>query len=108
LPLGLFDDLYSGQPFGSAVLLWSIAMVGLELIEARLPWRNFLLNWLIAAGVIVVYLMLSLALSNAAGGSAALRLLLPQLLLSIFTFPFASRIARLFDRLRLIPIKVVE
>ncbi len=26
LPLGLFDDLYSGQPLGSAVLLWSLAI----------------------------------------------------------------------------------
>lgn len=108
LPLGLFDDLYSGQPFGSAILLWSIAMVGLELIETRLPWRNFLLNWLIATGFVAGYLVLALVLSNAAGGSAPLRLLLPQLAITILAYPLASRLARLFDRLRLIPIKVVE
>ena len=36
LPLGLFDDLFSGQPFGTAVMLWSIAAIVLDVIEARL------------------------------------------------------------------------
>lgn len=35
--LGAFDDLVSGQPFGSAILMWSLAMIGLELLEARFP-----------------------------------------------------------------------
>ena len=46
LPLGAFDDLYSGQPFGSAILLWSLVMILLFFIEHRIPWRNFLLDWL--------------------------------------------------------------
>lgn len=36
-PLGAFDDLVSGQPFGSAILLWSLAMIVIELIETRFP-----------------------------------------------------------------------
>lgn len=108
LPLGLFDDLYSGQPFGSAVLLWSLAMIGLDLIEQRFPWRGFALNWLAAAAFIVGYLMLALIFANAAGGHAALRVLLPQLVISILVYPLAARLVRLFDRLRLIPLKVLE
>jgi hypothetical protein len=34
-PLGLFDDLFSGQPFGCGILLFSLAMLGLEVLEAR-------------------------------------------------------------------------
>ena len=49
LPLGLFDDLYSGQPFGSAMLTWSLAMIVLDVIEARFPWRSFLFDWAEAA-----------------------------------------------------------
>lgn len=105
LPLGLFDDLYSGQPFGSAVLLWSIAMVGLDMIEQRLPWRGFALNWLIAAAFLAGYLVFCLGLSNAAGGHAALRVLVPQLIITILAYPLALRLARLFDRVRLIPIR---
>jgi hypothetical protein len=33
--LGLFDDMVSGQPMGSAITLWSITMLALDVIEAR-------------------------------------------------------------------------
>ena len=39
----MFDDLFSGQPMGSAMLLWSVAMIALEAIEQRFPWRGYLL-----------------------------------------------------------------
>lgn len=107
LPLGLFDDLFSGQPFGSAVLLWSAAMIGLDVLEARFPWRGFWINWVIAAGLIAVYLLLGVALSNLGGGHAPLAVLLPQLVVSILTYPLAARLVGAFDRLRLIPLKAV-
>ena len=44
-PLGLFDDLFSGQPLGSAALLWSLAMIAVEVIETRFPWRSFAQDW---------------------------------------------------------------
>ena len=47
-PLGAFDDLVSGQPFGSAILLWSLAMIAIELIETRFPWRGFWQDWFTA------------------------------------------------------------
>ena len=52
LPLGLWDDLFSGQPMGSGILLWSLATIGMDFIETRFPWRGFLTNWLVASGVI--------------------------------------------------------
>ncbi|MFM5884821.1 MAG: rod shape-determining protein MreD [Novosphingobium sp.] len=107
LPLGLFDDLFSGQPFGSAVLLWSVAMIGLDVIEARFPWRGFWLNWLASAAIIALYLILALALANLGGGSARLAILGPQLIVSILTYPLAARLVGLFDRFRLIPLRPV-
>ncbi|HEX4847175.1 MAG TPA: rod shape-determining protein MreD [Novosphingobium sp.] len=105
LPLGLFDDLYSGQPFGSAVLLWSVAMLLLDFLELRFPWRGVVLNWLSASGIITAYLVLSLQLANLAGGSASLGLILPQILLSILAYPIAARLVGAVDRFRLIPIR---
>ena len=67
LPLGLVDDLYSGQPMGSAILLWSIACIVLDIIETRLPWRNFATEWLVASGLITAYIILSLGIANLAG-----------------------------------------
>lgn len=105
LPLGFIDDLYSGQPMGSAVLLWSSATIALEIIEARLPWRHFAMEWVVACGMIVGYLGLSLALSNAAGGSAPFVVLMPQLLLSILLYPLVGRVVSALDRFRLLAIR---
>ncbi len=108
LPLGLFDDLYSGQPFGSAILLWSLTMIGLNIIEVRIPWRGFALNWLVAGAIIIAYLGLSLLLANAAGGRAPLPVILPQLALSIFTVPLVGRLIALCDWARLLPFRIIE
>jgi len=107
LPLGLFDDLYSGQPMGSAVVLWSAAMLGLDFIELRFPWRGFVLNWLEASGFIAAYLILSLQIANLGGGSTQLTAILPQVLLAILTYPIAGRLVGLADRFRLIKIRAV-
>lgn len=104
LPLGAFDDLYSGQPFGSAILLWSLVMMALLAIEARFPWRNFALDWLIAAGLICLCLVAMLAIANAAGGSAALAVIAPQAATAVLLYPLLGRLAGALDRFRLVPI----
>lgn len=104
LPLGFFDDLFSGQPFGSAILLWSLAMIGLDAIEARFPWRSYWLDWLVSAGLIFACQSLGLAFANAAGGSAAITVLIPQLVTAILLYPLSGRLVSALDRLRLMPI----
>lgn len=101
--LGAFDDLFSGQPFGSGILLWSLTMIVLEVIEARFPWRNFLFDWLVSASLICAYLAISLLFANAAGGSAAIEVLAPQAMTAIFVFPLLGRLVALLDRFRLLP-----
>ncbi len=107
LPLGLFDDLFSGQPFGSAMALWSVAVIGLDYFEARFPWRGFALDWLLAALVIAAYLLLALYVSNLAGAATPVRVLWPQLAIAILTYPMAARIVGAVDRFRLIPVRAV-
>ncbi|HQV02809.1 MULTISPECIES: rod shape-determining protein MreD [unclassified Novosphingobium] len=105
LPLGLFDDLYSGQPFGSAVLLWSASMIALDLLEVRFPWRGVELNWLAASGIVTLYIVLAAQLADLAGGNSSLLHMLPQIVLSILVYPIAARLVGAFDRFRLIPIR---
>jgi rod shape-determining protein MreD len=105
LPLGAFDDLFSGQPFGSAIMLWSLAMLTFELVEARVPWRSFWLDWLIAADVIVAAIALAALFSGAGFDLERLLLIGPQLLVSILLFPLVARAAAIFDRLRLMRIR---
>lgn len=103
LPLGVFDDLYSGQPFGSAVLLFSAAAIALDLIEARLPWRNFLTEWLVAIALIIVYTAFGLALANLDGAHTPLRVTWPQIVISILAYPLVGRFVAFADRFRLTP-----
>ena len=107
LPLGLVDDLYSGNPFGTAVLLWSLTVIVLDVVEVRLPWRNFLTEWLVAAGLILAYIVFTLALANLAGGSTPVFAVVPQIVLSILLFPLNGRLVALLDKLRLLPIREI-
>ena len=104
LPLGIVDDLYSGQPFGSAVLLWSIAAIALDVIELRLPWRTFITEWLVASGMITAYIILCLAIANMGGGATSIVVMLPQMALSVLFYPIVGSLVGYLDRLRLSPI----
>ncbi|HWK42515.1 MAG TPA: rod shape-determining protein MreD [Croceibacterium sp.] len=108
LPLGLFDDLYSGQPFGSAILLFSLTLVAIELIEIRFPWRTFVLDWLTASALIGVYLILAALFSGAALTAMQFALMVPQLLLSLVLFPIIARMVSVLDRLRLMRVRRIS
>ena len=101
LPLGFFDDMFSGQPLGSGILLFSVTMIALELLELRVPWRNFLQDWMTATVFILAYLFVAALISGADLSWTQFRLLLPQALLSIILFPIIAKMVSLFDRLRL-------
>jgi rod shape-determining protein MreD len=103
LPLGFFDDLFSGQPMGSAILLWSVAMIVLDAIEARFPWRNFALEWLVASALIGVYVVACLGAANVTGGAAPIAVLAPQAITAVLVYPVVGRVIAALDRFRLIP-----
>ena len=98
-PLGFFDDLVSGQPLGSAVLLWSLCFLGIDLIERRLVYRDFWRDWLIAAAAIILCLaggrVIALPLGAHVDGA-----LLAQGGASILLFPLAARLVAWIDRKR--------
>jgi len=109
LPLGLIDDLVSGQPAGSGVLLWSMAMLALEAIELRWPWRNFLIEWAVSAALIAAYLVTAGFFANGIahnhgnpeGLPGWLAVIAPQIALSIMIYPLVARAVAWLDRIRL-------
>lgn len=107
LPLGLVDDLYSGQPVGSAMLLWSLAMILMDLIEMRFPWRSYVMEWLVAAMFILAYLLLAGGIAHVGGSVPLLTALVPQLCLSVLVFPLIERFVAVCDRVRLWRFRVV-
>lgn len=100
-PLGMWDDLFSGFPFGSAILLWSMTMVAIEALEARFPWHGFVQDWLIAGFILTTYLLVATLLSGGHGSFPMLLAIVPQLLLSLLLFPIISLMIARLDRIRL-------
>jgi rod shape-determining protein MreD len=101
LPFGLFDDLFSGQPFGSAALLWSLTMLAIELIDARAIWRDHLQDWLIAAAAIMLVLLGGLGIQDLAHRAPEASIIVPQMLISVLTFPLIVRLCARLDGWRL-------
>ena len=101
VPLGFFDDLYSGQPIGSGILLFSLTLLAIELIEMRFPWRGFLLDWGLASVIMAIYLSASALVSGASITLVQLNLIIPQLVLSVVLYPLVARLIAILDRVRL-------
>ncbi|MCJ8157814.1 rod shape-determining protein MreD [Sphingomonas sp. LaA6.9] len=101
LPLGLIDDLFSGQPIGSAMLLWTLALLGIDLADRRMVWRDYWQDWLIAAAAIILCLIGGLVTANATGGNGTVQQIVPQMVLSVLIFPAVVRLCALLDRWRL-------
>lgn len=100
-PLGAFDDLFSGQPFGSAVLLWSLTLILIETIERRFPWRGFWQDWFTASLAATLYLLAALLVSGAPVTAPMVVAALPQALLSVLLYPILARMVASLDRFRL-------
>ena len=102
VPLGIFDDLFSGQPFGSAVLLWSLTMIALEAIEARFPWRGFWQDWFTASLGIALYTIAAMMISGAPITEHKALAAAPQIAVSILLYPVFARIVASLDVFRLV------
>lgn len=100
-PLGAFDDLVSGQPFGSAILLWSLALIAIEVIETRFPWRGFWQDWFTAGIIAIIYWFAALLVSGASVTPEMLMAATPQALLSVLLYPIMARLVAGLDRFRL-------
>ena len=98
-PLGLFDDLVSGQPLGSAVLIWSVIFLAIDLIESRLVFRDFWQDWLIAAGATLFAIIMGRVLALPIGARVD-GAMLAQAAATILLFPIATRFVAWIDRKR--------
>lgn len=103
LPLGFFDDIATGHPVGTAMCLWTLAMVTIDSVSVRLIWRDYAQDWLIASIAIIAIVTMSWLFMHLApgGGGGQLNRLGPQILLSIMLFPLVARLCARLDRWRL-------
>lgn len=101
LPFGMFDDVFSGQPFGSAALIWSLVMLGMEFVDRYSIWRDHWQDWLIGAIAIILALLMGLWFVSLAYGSPGANVLIPQIILSVLLFPLVVRFCARLDGWRL-------
>jgi rod shape-determining protein MreD len=101
LPLGFFDDLLSGNPLGSSMMLWTIAFLLLEILDRRMMWRDFRQEWAIAAVLIMAFISAQLGIAHLLGGATPLAVMIPQMILSILAFPLVARACVAIDQWRL-------
>lgn len=101
VPFGMIDDIFSGQPIGSAVLLWSTFLIAMDIIEERYLWRNYWQDWLIAGLFIIFGLAGGLLINNFLSENVHFWILIPQIIISIAIYPLVLRFVGRLDHIRL-------
>jgi rod shape-determining protein MreD len=101
LPLGLADDLITGTPPGTAMTLWTIIFLGLDLVDSRPMWRDHWLDWWIASVAISFCAAGQWAIGYFVSGGGALWPIIPPTMLAILCFPPIARLCAALDRWRL-------
>jgi rod shape-determining protein MreD len=101
LPLGLFNDLVGGHPLGQSMALWTLAFLILDLVESRAMFRDYWMDWLLAAVLILFHSFGAWLIAYVMGSSAGFHVLWPQIALSIFFYPVVARLVVIMDRWRL-------
>ena len=100
-PLGLFNDLVTGAPIGLSVTLWTGTMLILDLIDRRTIWRDYWIEWVLAAVLLLVNEWAEWRVSAIMGASLPFPRVVPPLLIEIFSFPVVAWLVARVDRWRL-------
>jgi rod shape-determining protein MreD len=101
LPLGLFNDLVAGHPIGQSMALWTLFFIIFDIIDSRVLFRDYWMDWLIAAAAIIAYIFADWYIGILMGNQADFSVMFPQLGASILAFPVVARFVLLLDRWRL-------
>jgi rod shape-determining protein MreD len=103
LALGLLSDLVAGHPLGQAMLLWTAAFLVFDLIDSRLGFRDYWMDWLIASGALILHTVGAWYIGLLMGSDVRFTVMIPQIGLSVLAYPLAARLVLALDRWRLAP-----
>lgn len=101
LPLGLFNDLVAGHPLGQSMALWTILFLACDYLDSRLGFRDYWMDWLLAALAIGLYIVAGWYIAALMGSAIELSVLWPQIALSMLVYPIVARLVLGLDRWRL-------
>jgi len=100
-PMGLANDLFTGMPVGLSVTLWSATMLALDLVDRRTIWRDYWIEWALAAVLIAIEEWLQWRVAAFSGARVPIATMLPPLIVSICVFPLSAWLVSRIDQWRL-------
>jgi rod shape-determining protein MreD len=101
LGMGLFNDIITGQPIGQSMGLWTIIFIIFDIIDGRLLFRDYWMDWLFASLAIISYIFGGWYIGHLMGNGSSFTIMLPQLGASILAYPIIARFTLFLDRWRL-------
>ena len=101
-PLGFANDLIVGNPIGLSVALWTAMMIAMDLLDRRTMWRDYWIEWAIAALFVSVAELAQWRIAALLGAPVPLGLTAgPSIAVGILCFPVAAYLSARVDRWRL-------
>jgi rod shape-determining protein MreD len=100
-PLGLANDLITGAPIGLSVALWTATMILLDLVDRRTIWRDYWIEWALAALLLLFNELVERWVAGMMGAAVPIVSVAPPLLISVFAFPIAAWAVARLDHWRL-------
>ena len=101
-PLGFVNDLILGNPIGLSVALWAAMMIALDILVRRTQWRDYWIEWGIAALFIAIAELAQWRVAAMLGAPVPLGVTAgPATVVGTLCFPGAAFLAAMIDRWRL-------
>jgi rod shape-determining protein MreD len=100
-PLGFVNDLFTTNVVGFSIALWSATMLALDLIDRRTMWRDYWIEWVLAAVLIAIDEWLQWRVAKLVDAAPPFTRMIPALVISICIFPAFAWIVARIDRWRL-------
>ena len=100
-PLGLANDLFTGYPLGFSVALWAATMLVLDLVDRRTMWRDYWIEWVLAAVLVAIDEWLQWRVAGFVGAAPPVERMIPPIVISICMFPVVAWIVSRIDAWRL-------
>jgi len=100
-PLGFANDLITGYPVGYSVALWAAAMILLDVVERRTMWRDYWVEWALAAVLILFAETFQWWVAALSGADLPFRIVWAPTLISVLCFPVVAWAVSRIDRWRL-------
>jgi rod shape-determining protein MreD len=86
---------------GLSVLLWSATMLALDLIDRRTMWRDYWIEWVVAAVLLAVDQWLQWRIAALTGADVPAWRMATPLVISICVFPVSAWLVARIDAWRL-------